>query len=308
MNNATDEEQKLMKQFVNDFELTSKALFAPGKTSQAFKGGFEARKRIVKVLDEKFDSLFEKRIESIKNDNDGKTGIGSAIEQIVESLIESGCSSKDETYEDVKGNLYLLLEASHGTTMEVTSSLMYFLNHSDNKAALKRCQEEVSYFEPTYENLKGFAFGNACIQESMRLSPIIGQIAYYIPPGKSFNLREKNISGPIVVYLQSHCNYEDEDIFDDATKFIPERWLSEGKEISKFARSTFHPFGFGRHICLGFPLAKLVMNANLYCFVRNKKRSIIFDESKVKITSGIFPTKSVCDGFVGKVGTESLVN
>jgi len=304
MNNDTKEEKKIIKQFAQDFELTSKALFSPGTSNQAFKDGLEAKKRIAKILDEKFDSIFEKRIRITKNDRVKKKEIGSAMEQIVESLIESGCSSKDEAYEDAKGNLYLLLEASHATTMEVTSSMIYFLNCPDNKTALVRAREESSSFEPTYENLKSFTYGNACIEESMRLSPISGQVGYYIPPGKSFTLKKKTITGPIVVIFDSSNYYEDEEVFDDSTKFKPERWLFEGQEVSKFARSIFHPFGFGRHICLGFPLAKLVMNANLYCFVKNKNRIVIFNESKVKISPGIFPHKGVCDGFIGKVVTK----
>ena len=316
----TEEDRQILHDFHQDFVLTEKALFAFGGTSsKVFKDGLEAKKRISKILNQKFDSIFEQRIAQIKQQDaeSGKGGnkdydvidvIGSAMDQIVEGLIKAGCTGKDSkgdnsemSYLDAQDNLYLLLEASHITTMTVTSSMMFFLNHPDNKESLERARSEVSAIEPTYESLKGFSFGHACIQEALRLAPIVGTVGYMIPKGKSFKIREETIHGPIVLQFQSSSWYQDEEVFENADSFVPERWLPGEKAMTKFAKSTFHPFGFGRHICLGYPLAMLVMNANLYCFFSNTKRSIEFDEKKVKVKPGLFPEKQVCDGFVGKV-------
>jgi len=308
----TEEERKILDQFMKDFALTEKALFdLNGTTGKDFKAGFEAKKRISKILDKKFESIFDKRIAEIKNgkhEKDNKECLsGSAMEQIVDVLIRSGCTDKKKTvgevvsYEDAKDNLYLLLEASHGTTMYVTTSMMYFLNRSDSQDSLERLRKEVTCLEPTYQSLKTFSYGNACVQETMRMAPIIGTVPYYIPEGKTFMMKGKSIQGPIVVSLNSSNWYMDDKVFDDASSFQPERWLSGEKEVTEFAKSIFRPFGFGRHLCLGYPLAKLVMNANLYCFASKRNRSIVFDEDKVKIENGIFPEKKVKGEFVGKV-------
>ena len=310
----TDEDRQILSEFSNDFELTAKALFAiGGEKSKEFRDGLEAKKRINKILFDKFDSIFDKRMAQESEQNHIKTNaesvIGSAMDQIVDGLIRSGCTSKDEgeengsiSYNIARENLYLLLEASHMTTMTVTSSMMYFLNHSKNRKSLDRVRDEVRKLEPTYLSLKGFSFGGACVEETLRLAPIVGSVSYFVPKGKSFTVRGVVMNGPIVVNFQSSNWYQDEDVFEDANNFKPERWLpGEQQEVSRFARSTFRPFGFGRHICLGSTLARLVMNANLYCFASNPNRSILFDEKQVKVQGGLFPEKQVCNNFIGKV-------
>jgi len=308
----SDEERKVLEQFCDDFALTEKALFAMGGVnSKEFKDGLEARKRISKVLNDKFDSIFDSRIaesdEIVNSKTKNDYSIGSAMHQIVDSLIRLGCKSKDDddfgqtSYKAARENLYLLLEASHGTTMFLTTSMMYLLNRSDNYEALRRVREEASVLEPTYESLKKFSFGEACVNETTRMAPIIGSVTYFIPEGKAFKIRGKDIERPVALNFNSSNWYKDDDVFENAKSFLPERWLPGEKEVSKFARSIYRPFGFGRHLCLGFPLAKLVMNTNLYCFARNGDRSIKFDEDKVKLEPGLFPAYKVCDGFIGKV-------
>ena len=310
----TDEDRRILTEFSKDFALTEKALFPiGGEKSKDFQEGMKAKKRINKILNDKFDSIFEKRIAQEGEHNHMKTNdsvIGSAMDQIVDGLIRSGCTSQENrgenginniSYENARGNLYLLLEASHITTMTVTSSMMYFLNHSENKESLDRVRNEVRSLEPSYQSLKGLTFGAACVDETLRLAPIIGSISYFIPKSKSFKVRGEAIHGPIVVNFQNSNWYQDEDVFEMANNFKPERWLSGEKQVSTFAKSVFRPFGFGRHICLGTPLARLVMNANLYSFASNPNRSIVFNEEKVGVRGGLFPEKQVCHGFMGKV-------
>lgn len=76
--------------------------------------------------------------------------------------------------------------------------------------------------------------------------------------------KEKSKTGPIIASFNSSNSYMDDNVFDDAKSFHPERWISGGKEVIEFAKSAYRPFGFGLHLCLGYPLA--MMNVNLYCF------------------------------------------
>jgi len=201
-------------------------------------------------------------------------------------------------------NLYLLLEASHGTTMQVTSAMIYFLNHPDNITNLERLRREVALIdEPTYESLKGdMPFAASCINETMRLSPFIGSIMYQIKKGKSIELNGKTVHGPIALnFMHSHW-YDDAEVFKFPEKFLPQRWLSGDEyEVSSFARNVFKPFGSGRHICIGMDLAKLVMKANLYSFAKKPTRSLVYETSKVKIVSDFIPERKVSDHFFGKI-------
>ncbi|CAJ1966230.1 unnamed protein product [Cylindrotheca closterium] len=87
--------------------------------------------------------------------------------------------------------------------------------------------------------------------------------------------------------------------------FLPERWVAgDPLAASKFAKSTFHPFGLGRHICLGYSLAKVAMAANFYCFARKENRIISFDEDKVIFENKLIPEKGIKDHFPGTVVLE----
>lgn len=320
LGSETEEDRQVLTEISNDFTLTEKALFAVGGTkSKECQEGVEAKNRINKILYKKFDSIFDKRIAQIAQEEGGQIHvqknesiIGSAMDQIVDSLIQAGCTSREESkqngdisYHDARVNLYMLLEASHLTTMTVTSSIMYFLNHSKNQEVLDKVRNDVRSLEPTYQSLKEFSFGGACVQETMRLAPFVGTASYVVPKGKHFKVKGETIYGPIVVQFQHSNWYQDQDVFEEASSFKPERWLPGGQhQISQFAKSIFHPFGNGRHKCLGAPLARLVMNANLYCFASNPKRSIVFDEEKVKVVGGLFPEMQVCNNFMGKVAVE----
>eukprot|EP00980_Cylindrotheca_fusiformis_P014186 scaffold3725_cov114-Cylindrotheca_fusiformis.AAC.3 len=310
-----ENEKDLLAQFLDDFVLTDRALFAFGTNSADFQAGKAAKDRIFQVLSDKFDKIFQERLELAGNNGSSKdkdsATFKNALEQIADALIESGCTGKNDdnpggvSYKDAVGNLYLLLEASQGTTMQVTTSLVYWLSHSSNVKCKERLVEEANKLgEPSYENLKNnFPYAHGCIQETMRLCPVVGSVPYYVKEGKSFTLQNKTIQGPVVVNLNSSHWYRDEEVWPEADKFIPERWLAgDPLEASKFAKSTYHPFGYGRHLCLGYPMAKLVMAANLYCFAsKGNARSIVFDEEKVKIVTAIFPEKKVSDGFPAKV-------
>ena len=311
----TDEEKRVLAEFAKDFELTEKALFAPGKKSKMFIEGLKARERISAVINGRFDAIFDARL---NKRGDGAAGeenlqrVGSAMEQIADALIDSGCTGKDGPYDDrlsyytARENLYLLLEASHETTMYITSSLMYLLNHPDNYDTLQRVRKEASTLSPTYDGLKNFTLAEACAQETMRLAPIIGSVPYYISEGKSINFQQKTVHGPATLMFVSSHWYSDPEVFQEADSFIPQRWLADNGDlvVSAFAKKAFRPFGSGRHICLGSPLAKLVIKANLYCFVSKANRSIQFDTKKVKIVDGLFPTKKVAADFPGMVVCE----
>jgi cytochrome P450 len=317
IDSKTEEEKRILDEFSRDFELTEKALFVPSKKLKVFIEGFKARERISALINERFDAIFEERLSMDRTHTEVKASqvqrAGSAMQQIADALIDAGCTGKNDSsdhhlsYYTARENLYLLLEASHGTTMYITSSLMYFVNRSDNHECLERLRREASILAPTHESLKCFSFGEACVQETMRLAPIVGSVSYHIPAGKSFQVRGNNLQGPVnLLFTNSHW-YSDPDTFQHPDTFTPQRWLVDKDNdlaASAFAKSTFRPFGFGRHICLGQPLAKLVLKANLYCFVSKGNRSIKFEEEKVKIVNGIFPMNAVCNGFPAKVVCE----
>jgi cytochrome P450 len=321
----TEEEKEAFIKFRDDFELTEKALFSPGIKSEAFKKGIEAKNRIAEILYSRFDKTYQERmkhhddvatspdstasaIPSSKDKNG--TEVGNAMVIIADALLKDRSADDSAAmYEVAKENLYLLLEASHGTTMHITTAMMYFLNHPDNKLSLDTLRTEVASMKnddcsaPNHELFKRkMLFGDGCINEAMRLASIAGGVGYHVPKGKTIEIQKKKLDGPLILQFANSHWYEDPEVFSQPEKFMPQRWMSGDKdEVSNFARSVFKPFGDGRHICLGMNLARLVMQANLFCFAQKQSRSITFDSDAVKIEYSLFPEKKVSDNFVGRV-------
>jgi len=131
------------------------------------------------------------------------------------------------SYETVRGNLYFLFEAAHGTTMHVTTNMMYFLNHPDNRAHLDTLRLEVSSMSPTYEYFKvKMPYGEACINETLRLAGVVGSVNYHVPKGKTVEIQHKKLKGPLNMFFSHSHWYHDADVYQNPMKFLPERWIS----------------------------------------------------------------------------------
>ncbi|KAF0449618.1 cytochrome P450 [Gigaspora margarita] len=99
----------------------------------------------------------------------------------------------------------------------------------------------------TSEKLKDLKYLTAIIMESLRLYPPAALLVYR-KPTKPFNLSE-NITIPkgisvTVNFWQIHRN---PDIWNDADKFIPERFINPTKEME----NSWIPFSIGPRNCLG---------------------------------------------------------
>lgn len=184
--------------------------------------------------------------------------------------------------------------------------MLYYLNHPDNTGSLQKLREEMNAFnnaQPMLSDLKNQTpIADGAIKETMRLAPIVGNIAYACKDDISFTFKGQKLQGPIAFFMAFAQNYSDPKYFPNPDCFIPERWIIGTKEeVSSEARSAFRPFGMGKHVCLGYKLAELVMKSALYCFARDNTRAITFDSENVKRKSDIFPAYSISDGFPGKV-------
>lgn len=299
-------ERDLAEHLQQNFRLEDEALFALPSSKQ-FQKGYKAAQENKTILWDRFLAVLETERKS-PSGTATETTHGNSFQAIARSLVESGQADVPETLTEVKDNLLLLLEASHGTTMNMTTSLMYLLNHSDNHLSLAKLREEAvgsteknDYYVTLAHIRHEMPFADACINETMRLVPIIGTVALHMPEGNSVTLPStgETLEGPIHLNLASSHWYKDEDLFPLPEQFLPERWMenctSPSLKVSVEAKKTFVPFGGGAKICLGQSLARIVLKANLHCFARRQIK-VTFDETKVKLVHGIFPEVAVKDG------------
>ncbi|RIB06475.1 cytochrome P450 [Gigaspora rosea] len=155
------------------------------------------------------------------------------------------------TNKELRDDLVNYFLAGHDTTSTSISIILYYLaKYPDIQ---KKAREEVinvlgsASNLPTSENLKNLKYLTAIIMESLRLYPP-AIITSYRKPTKPLNLSNKitipkgaNIA---VNFWQIHRN---PDIWNDADKFIPERFINPTKET----KSSWIPFSIGPRNCLG---------------------------------------------------------
>jgi cytochrome P450 len=327
-----DLEPELADQLQDNFKHEDAALFA-SRGSKMFEKGLEASKETRTLLWGRFQTIMEDCKKKMNASDEQATVsssspiIGNAFHAIAQALVENGKADDTEALQVIQDNLLLLLEASHGTTMNATTSLMYFLNHPENRDCLERVRSEVHKISaaastgddhPSLLDLKHeMPYCDGCINEAMRLCPIVGSIILHLPKGKgkSIELRDgTQLSGPLHIINQSSNWYLDPETFPEPDRFVPERWLADGNsddgshllKVMALAKRAFMPWGGGVHVCLGTNLAQVVLKANLYCFAKDPNRTVSFDADKVKPAYGLFPERAVSDGLPSKVCNNSL--
>ena len=306
----------LMMQMRDDFEAQLEGHFAP-PISAKYKKAKKGSQRIHAILRERFQTVLEERRSLVQgsegekkgSEEEGNRHVGNAMETVADALIKEGKDSDPKVLDEIIDNLDLLLEASHGTTMTVTTNTMYYLSLPENATKLQKLREEAKSFGqlPTYENLRNdMPYAQGAIYESMRLAPIITSVAFAVKDDNTgFTFKGQKMQGPVDFMMSWGQNFFDETYFKNAETFLPERWISGSKEhVSKEAEASFTPFGMGRHICLGYRLAVLVMKSALFCFAKDQRRVIEFDEEKTCKKPGLFPAYSISDGFCGRVVRE----
>jgi cytochrome P450 len=180
-------------------------------------------------------------------------------------LVAADAPDSGMSDEDVAGNVFTMLLAGEDTT---ATSLSWMIEQLwRNPVALARAREEVGRVlatpegplpmaQWTPEHLAQLDWLEACIHESMRLKPV-----------GPFNLvealKDTEVAGvPIragtpVLLVMRHDTVRDE-VFPQAERFLPERWLPEAEHLAPAsAKRVSMPFGAGPRICPGRFLAML---------------------------------------------------
>ena len=157
----------------------------------------------------------------------------------------------------------LLIIAGSDTTITAITATMFYLLHYPQ--ALARLHHELrgkfSQVEDIRigETLASCSFINACIDESMRLSPSVGSVLpREVLPG-GLKIDDIWIPEGTDVGVPHYTIHHNEAYFSDPFDFKPERWLPnettfDGKTL-EFMHSAFTPFGVGRTSCVGKYLA-----------------------------------------------------
>lgn len=103
----------------------------------------------------------------------------------------------------------------------------------------------------TVQALEGLSYLNACINEGLRLVPVLNsRYASRVSPGAVIS--GLFVPKGILVHTNSYTIQRSDRYWADPTLFKPERWLENGPDLySDDCKATFKPFGLGARVCIG---------------------------------------------------------
>ncbi|EWZ52251.1 hypothetical protein FOZG_02044 [Fusarium oxysporum Fo47] len=150
------------------------------------------------------------------------------------------------------GDAQLIAVAGSDTTAASLTCLFFEL--AINPQALHNVQEEIDRYHLEYstldhQNLSKLSYLQACINESMRLYPLLPSGLQRITPPEGLQVGSIRLPGDTIVSIPSYAFNRDERLFKNADQFIPERWTTM-TELTRDS-SLFTPFSIGKYSCVG---------------------------------------------------------
>lgn len=198
-----------------------------------------------------FDSIIDEKLKS-RNEGDKH--------DLVEALIDINLRDEIElTRNDIKHLLLDLFVAGTDTTSgTVEWAMTELIRHPDK---LSRVRDEIVTIVDENGEMQESDIGNlpylqAVVKETFRLHPA----APFLVPHKAES--DVEINGHVIpknakVLVNVWASGRDSSVWVDAGSFIPERFMEEDYRHVEYKGKDFEliPFGAGRRICPGMPLA-----------------------------------------------------
>ncbi|CAH0058651.1 unnamed protein product [Clonostachys solani] len=193
---------------------------------------------------------------------------------------------------NLQADASLIVVAGSDTTASTLTCLLFELTkHPD---VYRKLQKEVDAHlsdkkELQNDSMIGMEYLQACIDESMRMHPIVpGGVQRHTPP-QGLQIGDTFIPGDVIIQVPMHTVNYDERSFPQASQFIPERWTSRSDLVTD--DSCFTPFLAGRYSCPGKQLALLEIR-HVICEIA-RRYDVSFSEPQTKAR---FP-EDIIDGF-----------
>lgn len=236
------------------FKAVSQRVFSPIPIWQFYK-----RKKDKKLEESLF--YIEKTIHNFiihaKNKGLNKEDVTSK-NSFLESLLQNKNSFTDK---EIYGNVFTMLMAGEDSTSSSLSWILYHL--SQHPEVIRKIREEaISVYNnqklpQNYEDLKKLTYTHAVVQEVMRLQPTTTQVI--VQSTQDCEIEGVFIPQKTNLILLNRIIQRDERYFEDAMKFIPERWNTKACPVSKHHYEVVKAFGDGPRLCPGMNLATVEM-------------------------------------------------
>ncbi|KAL5278663.1 hypothetical protein ACFFRR_003348 [Megaselia abdita] len=162
-----------------------------------------------------------------------------------------------------------MLFAGVETTSSALVGLLLNLSADLNKQEILRKEIE-SIEEPlSFDNMKNLPYLRACIKESLRLypvAPVNSRTTTQEIVIQDFRIpKHTDIVMPMINLMR------DEQYFQNANHFIPERWLRGNEHFKVRDPFVYLPFGFGPRACVGKRIAMMELEVVVINILKNFK-------------------------------------
>jgi cytochrome P450 len=187
----------------------------------------------------------------------GKLSRTTPGDDILSMLIEARSEDGGRlSAEELRDEMMTLLLAGHETTASALAWATWeILSHPEVLARIKdELRSVTNGGAADRDKLEQLKYLDAALKESLRLNPIIGEVArrtdrpvkiagYELPPG-------------VIIHPSIYLTHRRADIYPEPTKFAPERFMERRPGPFEFL-----PFGGGERRCIGMAFALYEMKA-----------------------------------------------
>ncbi|MEC4747424.1 cytochrome P450 [Methylomicrobium sp. Wu6] len=189
------------------------------------------------------------------------------LETLLLARDDDGAGLSDE---EIQGNIITVLLAGEDTTAHTLSWLLHLIG--EHPEVQKQMQQEADSvlgsetLPPDIGTLEKLPYIEAVAQETLRLKNVAPML--YLEPVMDVELNGFTIPQGVTLMLLNRHGALQEQNFNDARAFIPERWLA-AHPACPHNRSAFIPFGAGPRFCPGRNLAMLEIKMAIAMVCRN---------------------------------------
>ncbi|XP_058085704.1 cytochrome P450 71AU50-like [Magnolia sinica] len=219
-------------------------------------------KRLLLWFDQIFDSVLDQRRKTVKAEGNGKSQESTDFLQLLMQLLDDEDPKTRITMTHLRALLMdVVVGGTETTSTTVEWALSELMYHPHIMRKVQDELEKVVGKNNTVEesHLRKLHYLDAVLKEVLRLHPVLPLL---IPrrPSASCNVGGYTIPKDTRVLVNAWAIHRDPDAWDRPFEFRPERFLTEATK-SDFNGNDFRyiPFGSGRRICAGLPLAEKML-------------------------------------------------
>nr|AHJ10934.1 cytochrome P450 6FV2 [Chironomus kiiensis] len=169
---------------------------------------------------------------------------------------------KKLTFNEVAAQAFLFFAAGFETSSSTMNFCLFELSRNPEKQKkvheeLDRVLKNVDINDITYEKLNELKYLECCIDEALRIYPILPALMRESTRDHKFSSSNLKIENKTPILIPVLGMQRDPEIYDNPMEFRPERFLNSPHGNGKVQGLFYVPFGDGPRNCIGARMGKL---------------------------------------------------